>query len=80
MSTVTLEVPESQLVQWVQQLPPAAKQSVLRALISGLDDLESLVDYGSERIRELCARRGIDWDKLSDDERQRLVDDLLHEA
>ena len=80
MSTVTLEVPESQLVQWVQQLPLAAKQSVLRALIAGLDDLESLVDYGSERIREICAQRGINWDKLSEDERQRLVDELLHEA
>ena len=24
--------------------------------------------YGSERIREICAQRGIDWDRLSEDE------------
>ena len=44
---VTLEVPESQVLEWVRQLSPEAKQSVLRALIPRLDQLEALVDYGS---------------------------------
>ena len=77
METITLQVPESQVIQWVQQLPPGAKRKVLRLLIPQLDELESLVDYGGERMRELCSRRGVDWDILTEEQREQLIDDLL---
>jgi hypothetical protein len=80
METITLEVPEAQVIQWVQKLSPQSKQKLLRLLIPQLDDIESLVDYGQQRMREVCARRGMDWDALSEDERDQLVDQLLHEA
>lgn len=80
MGVITLEVPESQVVEWVQRLSPVAKQSVLRALIPRLDELEALVDYGSQRMRSLCAKRGLDWDGLTEHERQQLIDELLHET
>jgi hypothetical protein len=80
METVTLAVPESQLIEWVRQLSPRAKQNVLRALVPDLDELNNLVDYGSQRMRQLCAERGIDWDSLTEKERQRLVDEWLHET
>ena len=80
MGTITLEIPESQVVEWVQQLSPVAKQAVLRALVPRLDELEALVDYGSQRVRAICAERGLDWDALTEDERQQLIDELLHEA
>jgi len=80
MGTITLEIPESQVIEWVRQLSPKAKQLALKVLIPRLDELETLVDYGSQRMRSLCAERGLDWDSLSEDERQRLVDELLHEA
>jgi hypothetical protein len=79
METVTLKVPESQVVDWVRNPPPTTKRAVLLALIPGLDELDALVDYGSERMRQLCAQRDIDWDHLTEEERLRLVDDLLHE-
>jgi len=79
MGVITLEVPESQLVEWVLQLSPTAKQSVLRALVPRIDELEVLVDYGSQQMRTLCAERGLDWDGLTEDERQQLIDELLHE-
>lgn len=80
MGMITLEIPESQVVEWVQQLSPVAKRSVLRALIPQLDELEAMVDYGSRQMRALCAERGLDWDSLSEDARQRLIDELLHET
>jgi hypothetical protein len=80
METITLQVSESQVIQWVEQLPPGSKRKVLKLLIPHLDELESLVDYGGKRIRELCSARGIDWDGLTDDQREQLIDDLLHEA
>jgi len=79
MPTVSLELPESQIVEWVKNLSPDSQRKILRALIADLDSLESTVDYGDERIRAVCAERGIDWNRLNEDERQSLVDDLLHE-
>ena len=80
MSTITLEIPESQVVAWVQQLSPVAKRAVLKALIPEMEQFEALVDYGSQRIRDLCAERGLDWDILSEEERHQLIDTLLHQA
>ena len=80
MSTITLEIPESQIVAWVQQLSPVAKRAVLQALIPEMGQFEALVDYGSQRIRDLCAERGMDWDTLSETERHQLIDTLLHQA
>ena len=80
METVTLTVAESQLIEWVRQLSPRAKQNVLRALVPDLDELDGLVDYGSQRMRQRCAERGIDWDNLTEEERQRLVDEWLHKT
>jgi hypothetical protein len=79
MGRVTVELPESQVVEWVQQMSPEAKHEVLRALIPRLDAFETLVDYGTERIRALCAEHGLDWDNMSEQDRERLIDGLLHE-
>ena len=75
---VTLTIPESQIVEWVRQLTPTAKQTVLRALIPTLDDYEALVTYGSERARTVAAQRGLDWDSLDERQRAQLIDDILH--
>jgi hypothetical protein len=80
MAEVMLPVREPQIVELVRQLSPEGKRIVLQVLIPDLDQLEALVDYGDERIRALCAQRGIDWRTLSEEERQTLIDDLLHEA
>lgn len=80
MQTITLEVPEAQIIRWVGQLSPVAKRDVLKLLVPRLDETESLVDYGEQRMRELSARRGLNWDRLPESERERLVDTLLHEA
>jgi hypothetical protein len=76
---VTLTVSESQIVEWVQQMSPEAKQDVLRALIPRMDELETLVDYGEQRIRALAGERGLEWDNMTEQQRERLVDKVLHE-
>ncbi len=78
MGRIILEIPESQVVEWVQQISPTARQEVLRMLIPRLDAFETLVDYGGRHMRALCADRGLDWDSLTEDERERFIDDLLH--
>jgi len=79
MTTIQLELPESQVLKLVRQLSPAGKRAALRELIPELDKLDTLVDYGDKRIRALCAERGVDWDTLTESQRMQLVDTLLHE-
>jgi hypothetical protein len=67
-------------IEWARHLSPKAKRDVLRALVPELDELDALVDYGNQRMRQLCAERGIDWDSLAEERRQRLIDELLHET
>ena len=80
MSVVNLTIPESQIVELAQQISPAAKRAVLRTLIPQLDELEDLVGYGDQKIRALCAERGLDWASMSEDEREQLIGELLHEG
>jgi hypothetical protein len=79
MGNVVVEMPESQVVEIVRRLSPESKRAILGALIQDLDKLDSLVEYGGERIREICVERSVAWDALSEEERLRLVDKLLHE-
>ena len=37
------------------------------------------MQYAQEQLRRVSAERGQEWDKLSEDEREAFVDDLLHE-
>ena len=66
MGVVTLEVSESQVVDWVRRVSPEARRAILRALIPQLDELDDLVDYGDQRIRAVCAERGLDWARLTE--------------
>lgn len=80
MASVTLEPSDAQVLDLVRRLPANTRAAVIRELIPDLDALDGLVDYGSARIRELCTTRGIDWDRLTEEERQQLVAELLHEG
>jgi hypothetical protein len=80
MAEVILPLRESQVLELARQLSPESKRALLRTLIPELDQFDALVDYGNERIRALCEQRGLDWDSLSEEERGRWIDDLLHEA
>lgn len=78
MSTSQLTI--EQIVQLVKQLPSRGKRAVLMALAEEREkERDTLLEYGETRIRHICAQRGLDWASLTDEERERLIDDLLHE-
>ena len=77
--SILLPVSEHQVIALAQQLTPNGKRKLLQNLIPGMDALDRLVDYGDQRIRAISASRNIDWDGLSDDERMRVLDEMLHE-
>lgn len=72
---------EEQLVQLVKQLPPQSKQRVLAALNAERDQWwETATKDGERDMRKLAAERGLNWDAMSEAEREAFVDDLLHES
>ncbi len=42
-------------------------------------DREARMTYAEAQFRQLCASRGLDWDAMSEVEREDFVDDLIHE-
>jgi arsenate reductase-like glutaredoxin family protein len=40
---------------------------------------EQVAQEVRKRWKEICAERGIDWERLSDEEKEALVDEWLHQ-
>jgi hypothetical protein len=75
-----IEVNEEQLLGALDQLSPAARRTALAKLIRGYDALDRLVERNRERIEAVCRERGLEFLRLTEEERERLMDDLLHQA
>ncbi len=76
----TLELTDEQVVELVKQLPPERQRAALLALAEGAtQSREQRMKYAEEQLRRACAERGLDWDKMSEDQREAFVDDLGHE-
>ena len=77
---ITLTLSNQQIVDLVKQLPPVSKQTVLDALIAERELWwDATLSKSEEKLRKLASQRGLDWSKMSEDEREKFVDDLLHE-
>ena len=37
------------------------------------------IKYGEAKVRKICAKRGLDWDLMTEEERIDFIDDLIHE-
>jgi predicted ATPase len=75
-----IEVNEEQVLRALDQLSPTARRTALAKLIRGDDALDRLVERNRGRIEALCRECGLDFARLTEDERERLIDDLLHQA
>jgi hypothetical protein len=74
-----IEVSEQQIVDALDRLSPQGRREAVRRLIAGASALDRTVDALQPRLAEIARERGLDWAKLSDEERERLVDEILHE-
>jgi hypothetical protein len=63
----------------LDRLSPKGRREAVRRLVAGASVLDRTIDTLQPRIVELAKQRGLDWAKLSDEERERLVDEILHE-
>ena len=74
-----IEVSEQQIVDALDRLSPKGRREAVRRLIAGASVLDGTIDALQPRVVEIARQRGLDWTKLSDEEREHLVDEVLHE-
>ena len=74
-----IEVSEQQIVDALERLSPRGRREAVRRLIAGASVVDRTIDELQPRIVEVARQRGLDWTRLSDEERERLVDEILHE-
>jgi hypothetical protein len=74
-----IEVSEKQILESLDRLSPRGRREAVLRLVAGAALLERTVDTLRPRVTALAAQRGVDWTRLPDEERERLVDDILHE-
>jgi hypothetical protein len=78
---ITLNEQERQVLDIIGSLSAERRRLVLYELARDSEDAwRRNTAYAEQQLRKLADERGQDWDQMDDQQRQRLVDDLLHEA
>jgi hypothetical protein len=76
----SVELSDEQVISLVRGLPAERKRAALVALAQEAQaGREDRLRFGEGQLRRACAERGLDWDRLSEDDRESFVDRLLHE-
>ena len=77
---LTVELTTDQVVGFVQQMPPEERRTLLLAIAEqAAANREVRIDHAEAQFRQLCTDRGLDWDAMTEAERENFVDDLIHE-
>jgi hypothetical protein len=72
----TVELTDQQVIDLLRRLPAHLKREALAALGEGR---ESRLAYAESQLRQLSSKRGMNWDQMSEDQREAFLDDLVHE-
>jgi len=76
----TAELTNEQVIDLVRQWPPERKREMLLALASGPQARQGQrMQFAEEQLRRLCAERGLDWNVLTEQEREAFIDNVVHE-
>jgi hypothetical protein len=69
-----------QVVELVKQLPTEQQVEVFRfLLLQQWGKWESLSRYGVKKARQVTQERGFDWDAMTEEEHEALIDEVVHE-
>jgi len=76
----TISLTDEQVINLFRQLSPERKRAILLELAEETQSrLNERMKYAQSQLRKLCKEKGLDWDLLSEEEREAFVDDLIHE-
>lgn len=75
-----LNLSNAQVIELVKQLPVEQQVEVFRfLLLQQWNEWELLSRYGTDKVRMVAQERGFDWDAMTEEEREALIDDVVHE-
>ena len=75
-----VELTDEQVLSLVKQLPPERQRAALLALAGASSERRAeRMEYAESQLQRICSQRGLDWESMSEEERQNFVDDLMHE-
>ena len=75
----TNTVIENQILQSLDQLSPQARRQAIQRLLPSAAYLERAIERNRPRMEALAKQRGLDWNALTEDQKEQLIDQLLHE-
>jgi len=76
----TLALTNEQAIDLVKQLPPDQQTRLFTYLLT--QQWSTWIDLsrdGAEGVRKAAAQHGHNWDAMTEDERESLIDDIVHE-
>ena len=77
---LTIELTTEKVINVIQQMPPEEKRAVLIALAEKANvGHGERMKYAESQVRQLCVSRGLDWDTMTETERENFIDDLVYE-
>ena len=77
---LTIKLTTEQVIDCIQQMPGEEKLAVVLALAKeSLPRRAERMKYLESKVRDVCAERGLDWDTMTDEERQDFINDIVHE-
>ena len=69
-----------QIIGAIHEMPPEQCRMLLYTLAErAAVNREERMDYAESQIRQLCQSRGLDWDAMTEVEREDFIDGLIHE-
>jgi hypothetical protein len=75
-----LTLSNEQVVELVKQLSPEQQVEIFRfLLLQQWGEWESLSHYGVGKARLIAQERGFDWDAMTEEAREALINELVHE-
>ena len=78
MATLTLS--NEQVIELVKKLPPQQQAKVFKCLIlQQWSTWDSLSSYGAEKVRIVAQERGLNWDAMTEEEREFFMDGVVYE-
>ena len=76
----SLILSDEQVIELVKQLPVGRQTEVFRfLLLQQWGKWESISRYGADRARLVAQERNLDWDAMTEEEREAFIDDVVHE-
>ncbi len=76
---MTTQMNEEQIIENLEKLSPRYKRKALRKLIGDLGEMDTILEQNRKKLDAICEEQGIDFDSLEKDQREALIDRIIHE-